>query len=88
MTKTYLNVPYAEKDTAKALGAKWDATQKKWYVPSKLDMSLFSRWYNQPLASAPIKSKTKPTPKLTTGTTTKPTDKNFVAYTGVAPPWD
>lgn len=30
--KTYLNVPYAEKDIAKRNGAKWDAAAKKWYV--------------------------------------------------------
>lgn len=28
--KLYLNVPYAEKDTAKALGAKWNARAKKY----------------------------------------------------------
>ncbi|ULJ64026.1 DUF5710 domain-containing protein [Wielerella bovis] len=30
--KTYLNVPYAEKDFAKRNGAKWDSAAKKWYV--------------------------------------------------------
>ena len=29
-TKMYLNVPFSEKDHAKALGARWDAGQKKW----------------------------------------------------------
>lgn len=29
--RLYLNVPYAEKDEAKKLGAKWDPTLKKWY---------------------------------------------------------
>ena len=28
----YLNVPYDEKDEAKALGAKWDVRVKKWYT--------------------------------------------------------
>jgi len=32
-TKVYLNVAYAEKEEAKALGAKWDPTKKKWYAP-------------------------------------------------------
>jgi len=31
---TYLNVPYAEKDAAKQLGARWDAQRGKWYVPA------------------------------------------------------
>lgn len=30
--KTYLDVPYAEKDFAKRYGAKWDSAAKKWYV--------------------------------------------------------
>lgn len=41
---TILNVPYAEKDEAKKLGAKWDATRKKWYVPQGLNAEPFSRW--------------------------------------------
>ena len=36
--KVYLNVPYAEKERAKALGARWDRNIKKWYfVPSEKD---------------------------------------------------
>ncbi|MFI3136422.1 MAG: DUF5710 domain-containing protein, partial [Methylococcaceae bacterium] len=31
-SKIYLNVPFAQKDEAKALGARWDAAQKKWYI--------------------------------------------------------
>lgn len=30
--RTYLRVPFAEKDAAKALGAKWDSRRKKWYT--------------------------------------------------------
>lgn len=41
---TMLKVPYAEKDEAKCLGAKWDAARKKWYVPAGVDAELFSRW--------------------------------------------
>jgi hypothetical protein len=33
--RTYLNVPYAEKDKAKDKGARWDADRKKWYVVGK-----------------------------------------------------
>ena len=29
---TYLRVPFAEKDAAKALGAKWDSRRKKWFT--------------------------------------------------------
>lgn len=29
-----LNVPYARKDEAKALGARWDAARKTWWIPA------------------------------------------------------
>jgi exodeoxyribonuclease VII large subunit len=40
----FLSVPYKEKDAVKELGARWDATMKKWYVPIGLDLSKFSQW--------------------------------------------
>jgi len=30
--KIYLNVPFAQKDHAKGLGAKWEPAKKKWYI--------------------------------------------------------
>jgi hypothetical protein len=30
--RVFLNVPYAEKDAAKQLGAKWDAKTKRWFI--------------------------------------------------------
>ena len=44
MTKTYLTVKYQEKDTAKALGARWDAGEQKWFVPEGRDLAPFSQW--------------------------------------------
>lgn len=41
---TKLNTPYAEKDQAKALGAKWDNANNSWYVPAGLDLSKFEKW--------------------------------------------
>ncbi|HIQ40974.1 MAG TPA: exodeoxyribonuclease VII large subunit, partial [Sulfurivirga caldicuralii] len=45
-TMQYLNVPFREKDQAKALGARWDAVRKKWFVPAELsdDLTPFQRW--------------------------------------------
>lgn len=39
-----LNVPYAEKDEAKALGAKWNPELKKWYVENRKDYYKFKKW--------------------------------------------
>lgn len=42
--RTYLAVPYAEKDDVKQLGAKWDRAEKAWYVPAGLDLAAFTPW--------------------------------------------
>jgi len=43
-----LKVPFAEKDDAKKLGARWDAGRKIWYVEGKEDVAPFSRWSPTP----------------------------------------
>lgn len=48
-----LDVPYAEKDAAKALGARWDPTRRCWYVPEGLDATPFLRWVRAPSPSKP-----------------------------------
>lgn len=44
---TYLTVPFTQKDQAKALGARWDAAQRQWFVPPGVDLALFSTWLTQ-----------------------------------------
>ena|ERR1700757_4550630 len=44
MPRIDLTVPFAEKDDAKRLGARWDANQKIWYVPEGINPGPFSRW--------------------------------------------
>lgn len=41
---TMLKVPFAEKEAAKALGARWDPKRKKWYVPQGVDAAPFGQW--------------------------------------------
>lgn len=40
---TFLNVPYDKRDEAKSLGARWDGTKKKWYIPPGTDTEPFSK---------------------------------------------
>lgn len=40
----YLTVPFAEKNEARTLGARWDRKAKSWYVPLGHDAGLFSKW--------------------------------------------
>ena len=39
-----LEVPYAEKDVAKAAGARWDKESKRWYAPPDADLEKLSEW--------------------------------------------
>lgn len=44
MSRQYLNVPFAQKDAAKSLGARFDGTVKRWYVDEGRDLTAFSAW--------------------------------------------
>ena len=100
-SKIYLTVPYAQKDAAKALGARWDAANKKWTISADKDLALFKPWQQQAgvldlTASATGKPKArtssataKASVKNTVlGVITQAADKNFMAYNGDQPPWE
>lgn len=43
--KLYLKCPFAEKDTVKKLGARWDAAKKSWWVAdTAANRDTFSQW--------------------------------------------
>jgi len=44
MSRIELKVPFADKDEAKRLGARWDSERKVWYVPDGVEANAFSRW--------------------------------------------
>ena len=44
MPRTYLKVPFQQKDAAKSLGAKWDSTVSSWYVPEGVETTAFASW--------------------------------------------
>lgn len=44
MNRIHLDVPYAEKDQAKRLGARWDPGVKRWYIDADHDRELFKAW--------------------------------------------
>jgi hypothetical protein len=39
-----LVTPFAEKEAAKALGARWDSAKKLWYIVDVADLTPFLRW--------------------------------------------
>lgn len=40
----YLYIPYADKEEAKKLGAKWDKKAGSWFIPDDVSEALFSKW--------------------------------------------
>lgn len=42
----HLFVPYSEKNEVKALGAKWDSTNRKWYCFNS-QSEIFEKWHNE-----------------------------------------
>lgn len=59
-----LKVPFAEKDAAKKLGARWDAANKLWYVMDKADLTPFAKW--SPTPRDPAAPSAPPTARSTT----------------------
>ncbi|WP_435016355.1 exodeoxyribonuclease VII large subunit [Tundrisphaera sp. TA3] len=51
-TRIDLHVPFAQKDDAKALGARWDGARRTWYAPPGTDLEDFRRWMPPGFAAA------------------------------------
>ncbi|MDO9204419.1 DUF5710 domain-containing protein [Methylotenera sp.] len=61
-----LKVPFNEKDQAKALGARWNAEIKQWYVPQGVESAPFEKWFtNVPHTTTDAKTTSKAATKLT-----------------------
>lgn len=43
--KIFVSCPYTQKEEAKALGAKWDPVNKKWYAPSNEVYGKLKKWH-------------------------------------------
>ena len=49
MSRQYLNVPFAQKDAAKSLGARFDGAVKRWYVDDGRDLAVSAQWLPTPV---------------------------------------
>lgn len=76
-----LKVPFAEKDAAKKLGARWDATRKIWYVLNQNDLAPFAKWSPTPHDDAEA---SMAVPKKANGSRTESTGKVYVGSEYVA----
>jgi exodeoxyribonuclease VII large subunit len=49
---TYLTTAFKDKDQVKALGARWDAERRSWFVPDEQDLTPFATWLPAGASSA------------------------------------
>lgn len=49
---TYVQIPFADKEKAKALGAKWDGREKSWYIPPGVNQEPFRQWLDSAVNKA------------------------------------
>jgi hypothetical protein len=92
----YLTVPFAQKDEAKGLGARWDPARKLWYVPEGVDTAPFQCWFsadpalqNAPaVASSAKRPGSAPRKMESPGVVIPSTLPDFVPYSGDIPPWE
>ncbi len=58
--RTNLQVPFAEKDDAKQLGARWDPKGRLWYVKDVTDLAPFAQWLTTSEQKSKSTSEAKP----------------------------
>ncbi|SIS85194.1 zincin-like metallopeptidase domain-containing protein [Insolitispirillum peregrinum] len=73
-TRVYLQVPFKEKDAAKAAGARWDKFVQKWYAPEGADMAALAQWQKQPETAATKSPEAAPADEVQ-----QPTEKVWLA---------
>lgn len=83
-----LNVPFAEKDEAKQLGARWDAARKVWYIEGKEDLKPFARWLSSDNQASQSPRAMDATTQTFTGMTIR--GRDYAEYPRVCncPPWE
>jgi exodeoxyribonuclease VII large subunit len=52
-TRIDLRVPYAQKEEAKAFGARWDTENRTWYAPPNTDLEHLKRWLPEGVLDEP-----------------------------------
>ena len=64
MPETYLQTAYKDREKVKALGARWDAAQRQWFVPEGRDLAPFAPWLPGGVPVAPTSALAGPTTDL------------------------
>lgn len=85
--RQYINVPFKEKDEAKALGARWDRQEQSWYVPAGVDASPFAKWA-QGATTAAVEPRSPQAAPQATGEAQKPAQRAEQARQYLAVPYE
>jgi hypothetical protein len=84
-----LVTPFAEKDAVKALGARWDAAKKCWYIVNIADLTPFLRWIPNMEAAVDVSDKAQITmPKISLPTVPAKPDAGVADCGCDVLPWD
>ena len=75
---TNLKVPFSEKDQAKALGARWNAELKQWYVPQGVNSAPFEKWFSNSDLPEPTKSNMKHSTQVAEGNLSSDDDMDAI----------
>ncbi|HEX6734499.1 MAG TPA: DUF5710 domain-containing protein [Azonexus sp.] len=84
-----LKVPFAEKDEAKKLGARWDPARKLWYIDNDAKLAACARWSPTPHAAgdeAPAAAAA--TPRQSAGKVVVGSAYRELAPACACPPWE
>lgn len=84
---TFLNVPYAEKDDARALGARWNPGKKRWYVPAGVALEPFEKWLAKDGAE-PAGTKSPSSGRVDAAAAKPVTGANYVALDHACNPFE
>jgi hypothetical protein len=89
-----LVTPFVEKDAVKALGARWDAANKCWYIVDIADLTPFKRWIPDMEAAVDVSGAVSKVTKPKFSLPTPPANSQAKSVNGVADcgcnvlPWD
>lgn len=73
--RTYITVPFKEKEQAKAHGAKWDRQKSSWYIPPGVPKEPFVKW----TAPTPAQDAPVPAPESAQATAAPAAERVFLA---------
>lgn len=86
--RTDLEVPFADKDLARGLGARWDPARRVWYVADLTDLQPFLRWMPARYLPTTLPQRRARAHGMHAPRTTPRTDFSLPDCACASPPWE